>query len=96
MTAKNRTFTCIETSEICLQTMLQEMPQRLDMRTGITPFYKKVLNHVMNRLGPWQGPALWTELHFFDWKEEKKQQKYVNVYSMFSKPFIPTKGYTLI
>lgn len=45
--------TCIEGSEVSLETVFQEASQWLDVRYGTLPFCEEVLNHVMNCLRPW-------------------------------------------
>lgn len=57
--------TCIESSEISLNTVLKEATQWLDMRHRSLPLSKEVLNGVMNCLGPWQWPAFGAVVHLF-------------------------------
>lgn len=86
-------FTCIEGPEICLHTVFQKSAKRLNVSFGSMPFCKKVLNDVMNNLGPWQGPPFWTKPHIFFWKKKRKPKPkkivtmYIHAFLRFLKNF---------
>lgn len=55
--------TCIETSEIRVQTVLQEAPQGQDMANGGCPVSQEVLHDVVDGCGSRQGPLRRAEPH---------------------------------